>query len=99
MILPLRRSVFLLRISLGILASFLIACGGGGNMVVSSSAQSPAAEVPSKAPALAPSSTKIRHVIVIVQENRTPDNLFHGLPNADIANSGMDSSGAIVPLT
>ena|SRR2546426_3700842 len=38
-------------------------------------------------------SQKIQHVVVIFQENRTPDNLFHGLPNADIANSGMNSLG------
>jgi phospholipase C len=36
---------------------------------------------------------------MIVQENRTPDNLFHGLPNADIAESGLDSTGAMIPLT
>lgn len=41
---------------------------------------------------------KIQHVIIIVQENRTPDNLFHGLPNADIANSGLDSHGHVIPL-
>ena len=38
------------------------------------------------------------HVIVIFQENRTPDNLFHGLPNADIANGGLDSKGQYIPL-
>jgi phospholipase C len=36
---------------------------------------------------------------VIFQENRTPDNLFHGLPNADIANTGANSSGQMIPLT
>jgi phospholipase C len=41
---------------------------------------------------------KIKHVIIMVQENRTPDNLFHGLPGADIANSGVDSHGTVVPL-
>jgi phospholipase C len=40
----------------------------------------------------------IQHVIVIVQENRTPDNLFHGLPNADIADSGVDSKGKTILL-
>jgi phospholipase C len=38
-------------------------------------------------------------VVVIVQENRSPDNLFHGLPNADIANSGVNSQGQTIPLT
>jgi len=41
---------------------------------------------------------KIQHVIIIFQENRTPDNLFHGLPGADIANVGLNSHGAIVKL-
>src|SRR5690348_13613988 len=41
---------------------------------------------------------KIRYVVVIFQENRTPDNLFHGLPNADIADSGVNSLGQTIPL-
>jgi len=45
------------------------------------------------------SSQKIQHVVVIFQENRTPDNLFHALPNADIANSGVNSLGETIPLT
>ena len=43
-------------------------------------------------------SGKIQHIVIIVQENRTPDNLFHGLPNADIANSGANSEGQTVAL-
>jgi phospholipase C len=39
-----------------------------------------------------------QHVVVIVQENRTPDNLFQGLPNADIASSGINSLGQVIPL-
>jgi phospholipase C len=41
----------------------------------------------------------IKHVLLIVQENRTPDNLFHGLRGADIANKGRDSSGKEITLT
>src|SRR5690348_6161539 len=41
----------------------------------------------------------VKHVIIIMQENRTPDNLLHGLPNADIANSGIDSKGHKIELT
>src|SRR5271166_2169018 len=44
------------------------------------------------------SNGKIQHVVVIFQENRTPDNLFHGLPNADIANGGFNSKGQYIPL-
>ena len=46
---------------------------------------------------------KIQHIVVIFQENRTPDNLFHDQvlinAGADIASSGMNSSGQTVPLT
>lgn len=41
---------------------------------------------------------QIQHVVIIFQENRTPDNLFHGLPGADIANSGLNSKGETIPL-
>lgn len=40
----------------------------------------------------------IQHVVIIFQENRTPDNLFHGLPNADIANEGVNSHGQTITL-
>lgn len=56
---------------------------------------------PSPQPSLTPTpppALKIHHVIVIFQENRTPDNLFHGLPGADIANSGTNSKGQPVAL-
>ncbi len=33
-------------------------------------------------------STPIQHVVVIMQENRSFDNLFHGFPGANTANSG-----------
>jgi phospholipase C len=46
-----------------------------------------------------PGPAFIRHVVIIFQENRTPDNLFQGLPNADIANSGLNSKGETVALT
>src|SRR6185437_15723471 len=46
--------------------------------------------------------TKFQHIVIIVQENRTPDNLFHGLnkylPQADIADSGVNSMGVTIPL-
>jgi phospholipase C len=35
---------------------------------------------------------KIRHVVIIVQENRTVDNLFQGLAGADTASYGLNSS-------
>lgn len=44
------------------------------------------------------SSSKIKHVIVLIQENRTFDNLFHGYPGADYATSGLTHDGKVVRL-
>lgn len=48
-------------------------------------------------------SGKIQHVVIIFQENRTPDNLFHDpvlmARGADIATRGLTSSGQMIPLT
>jgi phospholipase C len=45
----------------------------------------------------------IRHIVIIFQENRTPDNLFQDpvlvSRGADIASSGTTSSGQIIPLS
>ena len=38
------------------------------------------------------------HVVIVVQENRTPDDLFNGLPGADTVRSGLNSHGQMVPL-
>src|SRR5260370_12325751 len=45
---------------------------------------------------------KLQHIVVIFQENRTPDNLFHDpalmAKGADIANNGINSAGQTIPL-
>lgn len=50
-----------------------------------------------------PTSGKIEHIVVIFQENRTPDNLFQDpvliKNHADIAQSGLNSLGQTIPLT
>ncbi len=50
-----------------------------------------------------PPASKIQHVVVIVQENRTPDNLFQDSVlisrGADIKNYGIDSKGNKITLT
>jgi phospholipase C len=95
------------------LCSLLAAgCNAGGGLAGILGSQSPAdapvasrqawpasfVDHPALSPISGPSSGKIQHVIIIFQENRTPDNLFHGLPGADIASTGVDSRGRIVPL-
>jgi phospholipase C len=68
------------------LSACLAGCGLGG--VESSFKQS--------GPPL--SMGKIQHVIIIVQENRTVDNLFNGLPGADTTKVGVDHNGDRVRL-
>jgi phospholipase C len=43
-------------------------------------------------------SGKIQHVIIIIQENRSVDNLFPGLPGADTRSYGYNSKGAKIAL-
>jgi phospholipase C len=45
-----------------------------------------------------PDARRIKHVVVIVQENRSVDNLFNGLPGADTVQSGKNSHGQTVQL-
>jgi phospholipase C len=42
---------------------------------------------------------KIKHIVYIVQENRSFDNLFQGYPGADTVSSGKDSKGKTIVLT
>jgi phospholipase C len=50
-----------------------------------------------------PPASKIQHVVIIFQENRTPDNLFQDpaliANGADIASSGVNSKGQTIPLS
>ncbi|MGA8574906.1 MAG: alkaline phosphatase family protein [Candidatus Cybelea sp.] len=41
---------------------------------------------------------KIDHIVFIIQENRSFDNLFQGYPGADTVSSGENSSGETIPL-
>jgi phospholipase C len=78
---------------LGCLAGFLLSvngCGGGSSTF----------QQPSPTPS---SAQYIQHVVVIFQENRTPDNLFQDSVlisrGADIASSGVNSLGQTIALS
>jgi phospholipase C len=62
------------------------ACSGGGG---SSSSGSPPISAPTTGPASTPNPL-IKHVVIIVQENRSFDNLFATFPGANGAIIGMD---------
>ena len=68
------------------LCAFLAGCGGSSS---STSGTPP--------PGPTPESAKIQHVVIILQENRTVDNLFNGFPGAETVQSGM-RNGQSVPL-
>ena len=77
-------------------AVLLAACAGGS--------QSPAPAIPSArgddgaARRNAEGVGKIRHVVIVFQENRSFDNLFQGYPGADTVASGRNSLGQTVRL-
>ena len=62
-------------------------CGGAGTM-----------SLPRPRPLHGPQQGIIKHVVIIIQENRSVDNLFNGFPGADTVRSGRDSHGNIIGL-
>jgi len=85
-----RLKVALLLIVLLCAAGFLISLNGCGGVAANHNPPPPP-------------PGKINHVVIIFQENRTPDNLFHDpvliSRGADIASSGKNSSGQTIQLT
>lgn len=76
-------------------AAFVLSgCAGGGAGVA------PAPQVPAHAGANAGqrSGAQVQHVVIMIQENRSFDNLFATFPGADGATSGKMHNGQIVPL-
>jgi len=85
-----RSALLFILILLFCVAGFLLSLNGcGGSSAVTISVPPPA--------------SKIQHVVIIFQENRTPDNLFQDpvliANGADIQNYGVNSTGQTLPLT
>ena len=82
--------------------ALLLAAVAAGCNAASPLAQNPRAfgDAP-KVTSVKPSSFtagKIAHVVIVVQENRSPDNLFEGLKGADVLPYGTNSAGKRVTL-
>ncbi len=75
--------------------SLLVAGCSGGEAAPPSAGFVPAASLASGS---VPIGKYIKHVVVIIQENRTFDNVFDGFPNADTQPYGYDSAGKKVVL-
>jgi phospholipase C len=91
----------------GLATVAVAACGGGGSS--SSGGGPPIVGSPTPIPTPTATATatstpgggskgKIKHVIIIIQENRSFDNLFYGYPGADTAKSGYNSHGVQIQL-
>jgi phospholipase C len=82
--------------------SALIICAGAASLTGCGGSQS-LVGAPQGPPQTADAAVRhqlraIRHVIVIVQQNRSFDNLFAGYPNADAPTTGLTSTGKRVEL-
>jgi phospholipase C len=76
----------ILPISASIVALCLFGCGNAG--IISTAPPDPSGPL---------SSTPIQHIVIIMQENRSFDNMFNGFPGADTVQTGM-YKGVAVPL-
>jgi phospholipase C len=95
LITTLRRSL-----SPSVLALSVAACGSGaavapGAVVALTPGGSPAAHAHGAGHDLV---QRFQHIVIVVQENRTIDNLFNGFPGANTVTQGRDSHGEYVQL-
>ncbi|MFY9663454.1 MAG: alkaline phosphatase family protein [Candidatus Cybelea sp.] len=73
----------------------LAACNATGGVVTPSE---PGGAPPAQSAHHRVSGGKIQHVVIVVQENRSFNNLFYGFPGATTAKYGYDSSGDKIAL-
>jgi phospholipase C len=74
-------------------------CGGGSSAGPRSvMPDPPGGSNPGRGNNLASERALIKHVVIIVQENRSFDNMFNGYPNANSAKFGTISTGQVVQL-
>lgn len=77
-------------------ASVLVACHGTSAPIVPTPSQQSIVETGIQPNV--PWSNKIKHVVIIFQENRSVDNLFNGYPGADTQTWGLDHKGKRINL-
>lgn len=81
-----------------VVAVLCLAACGGRQLAGAGAPFAPAGGMSSPARAARPARSPIEHVIVVVQENRSFDNLFMGFPGADWSKTGETHTGKEVPL-
>ena len=85
-------------ISIAVAAIALASCSGASRQSLPGNAFVPAAGTAGLLPDAGSGAGKIFHVVIIVQENRSFDNLFQGYSRADTVSSGKNSKGVSIPL-
>jgi phospholipase C len=86
-----------MRKSCALLALTALLAGCSGSPFTSAVPQQPRSLI-APHPVTPVAGSKIQHVIVVIQENRTFDNMFNGFPQADTVTSGFDHRGHRVRL-
>jgi phospholipase C len=81
-------------------ATVVVACSHSGGSDLPGPYSSPFTSPPTNSPSQAPFAPQnyIKHVVFVIQENRSFDNLFNGYPGANTVTSGLNSDGNSVPL-
>jgi len=75
----------------------LLSCSSGTHAPPTGAALVPPASFMRSASGVA-SDGKIKHIVIIIQENRSFDNLFQGYPGANTQPSGLNSKGQTITL-
>ena len=78
--------------------SLLCACNNGSAITAVPAGNPQAARALVKHLSSSGGSNVIQHVVIIIQENRSMDNLFYGYPNADTQPYGYNEEGDKIPL-
>ena len=75
-------------------------CGGGGAAGggLPPGPSTPVSSQPGGSSTSIPANGPIKHVVIIIQENRTPDNLFNGFPGADTVRVAKLHDGTTMQL-
>jgi phospholipase C len=84
------------------LGATLASCGGHAATAPAVPLGSTASNASGSRGSLVPDASekgKIKHIVIIVQENRSFDNIFKGLKGANYATQGLDSNGKVHKLT
>ncbi|HEY1656648.1 MAG TPA: alkaline phosphatase family protein [Candidatus Tumulicola sp.] len=86
-------------LALAVVASLLSTCGASGTGLQVSPPTADPGRLPTVFDSIVPhASGKIQHVVIIVQENRSVDNLFQGYPGAGTQSFGYTTAGDKIPL-